>query len=185
MSFYLLPIQKLKSFKHCHCFWNQKVQNKTRKERSNWINKFFLKCFNIKCRGYNMFIVYIQNKTNKYLVFNSLEKNSLFCLMFEDLHSACLHYKSWNVTVLLHPKPGTALPDGIIKSIIDCAEVKNVILFASFPEIEAFQALSLFLKPTGSKQDQKRRFNLNKQILFEMFPHKMSRSPYVFYLHSK
>ena len=125
-----------------------------------------------------MFSVYIRNKTNKYLLINSLEKNSIFCLIFEDLH-----YKSWNVTVLLHPKPGTVLPDGIIKSIIDCAQVKNVILFASYPEIEAFQALSLFLKPTGSKQDEKRRFRLNKQLLFEMFPHKMSQ--YVFCLHSK
>ena len=129
-----------------------------------------------------MFSVYIRNKTNKYLLINPLEKNSIFCLIFEDLH-----YKSWNVTVLLHLKSGTALPDEIIKlsNLIDFAQVKNVILFASYPEIEAFQALSLFLKPTGSKQDQKRRFRLNKQLLFEMFPHKMSRLQYVYCLYSK
>ena len=85
----------------------------------------------------------------------------------------------------MHLKSGTALQDGITKSIIDCAQVKNVNCFASYPEIEAFQALSLFLKPKSSKQDQKRTFKLNKQILFEMFQHKMSRLQFVYCLYSK
>ena len=119
----------------------------------------------------------MQNIPNDYRLGSDVENLNR---IFEDLH-----YENRNATVLLHPKSGTALPDGIIKSIIDCAQVKNVILFASYPEIEAFQALPWFLKPTGSKQDQKRRFKLNKQFLFEMFPHKMSRLHYVFCLHSK
>ena len=119
----------------------------------------------------------LQNIANDYRLGADVENLNR---IFEDLH-----YENRNATVLLHPKPGAALPDGIIKSIIDCAQVKNVILFASYPEIEAFQALSLFLKPSGSKQDQKRRFRLNKQLLFEMFPHKMSRLQYVYCLYSK
>ena len=68
--------------------------------------------------------------------------------------------------------------------VLKLAQVKNVMLFASYPESEAFQALSLFLNSTSSKQDQKRTFKLNKQILLDMFLHKMSRLQYVFCLHT-
>ena len=76
----------------------------------------------------------MQNIPNDYRLGSDVENLNR---IFEDLH-----YENRNATVLLHPKSSTALPDGIIKSIIDCAQVKNVILFASYPEGSIGQTIS-------------------------------------------
>ena len=91
-----------------------------------------------------------------------------------------LHYENKMATIILHSSPGKEIPLGIFKAIVDCANVKNVILFATYPEIEAFQAMSLFLE----KRENKGRFRFNKQFLFEMCPDKSARLQFVFCFNS-
>lgn len=87
-----------------------------------------------------------------------------------------LHYENAKATILLHPQENKIIPSEIIRSIIDCQMVKNVLFFTSHPQSEAFEALKMFL--SDSKTHQRRRFNLYSQRAFNIFPN----SPYLHYV---
>ena len=97
-----------------------------------------------------------------------------------------LHYENRKATIILHPTPGGGIEPGLTKAIIDCPNIRDVFLFARYPEIEAFHALSLFLKPLGisSKQENVRRpFRLQQQAIFDLSPDNANRlTQFVYYL---